>query len=456
MSERKLSVKNKISYGAGCICDNTLYTLSGTYLMLYLTTVAGVEPAAAGAISAVGSVWEAIVGPFFGYSSDNMISRLGKRKPFLLFAAIPVAVVTSLLFTTINAGPAVKAIYYTAMILLYWTFFSMEFVPYMSWGADLAEKPTIIVDWAMNAGRTGQQSWQLVGMFCGTCAGLALLISALTLKKGDRPKDDPEIKRLKAERRAEREAEGRQSLLSKGAAILREYFSILKLRSMRYLLLVSMLYLIANTIFSSDRVFFMTYNLGMSQKTISAMMLLITLSGIAFVPFIERLSRRLDKKNVFMLGIGLAGVLLILMRFVPTVGLKSVIAVSLFYSVANTCYWQLMPSMIYDIAEIDEIVTGESHAGSVISFQALSESVCIAIGLQALGIILSLSGFDETQPSPMEAGGVIMQPESALTWVSHSFTLIPGIFMVLVFLVMLKYPVTQEKLKKLREEKMLK
>ena len=269
-------------------------------------------------------------------------------------------------------------------------------------------------------------------------------------------KDDPEIKRLKAERRAEREAEGRQSLLSKGAAILREYFSILKLRSMRYLLLVSMLYLIANTIFSSDRVFFMTYNLGMSQKTISAIMLLITLSGIAFVPFIERLSRRLDKKNVFMLGIGLAGVLLILMRFVPTVGLKSVIAVSLFYSVANTCYWQLMPSMIYDIAEIDEIVTGESHAGSVISFQALSESVCIAIGLQALGIILSLSGFDETQPSPMEAGGVIMQPESALTWVSHSFTLIPGIFMVLVFLVMLKYPVTQEKLKKLREEKMLK
>ena len=481
MSERKLSVKNKISYGAGCICDNTLYTLSGTYLMLYLTTVAGVEPAAAGAISAVGSVWEAIVGPFFGYSSDNMISRLGKRKPFMLFAAIPVAVVTSLLFTTINAGPAVKAIYYTAMILLYWTFFSMEFVPYMSWGADLAENyydrtslrsyayvfgqagmligmvlPTIIVDWAMNAGRTGQQSWQLVGMFCGTCAGLALLISALTLKKGDRPKNDPEIKRLKAERRAEREAEGRQSLLSKGAAILREYFSILKLRSMRYLLLVSMLYLIANTIFSSDRVFFMTYNLGMSQKTISAIMLLITLSGIAFVPFIERLSGRFDKKNVFMLGIGLAGGLLILMRFVPSVGLKSVIAVSLFYSVANTCYWQLMPSMIYDIAEIDEIVTGESHAGSVISFQALSESVCIAIGLQALGIILSLSGFDETRPSPMEAGGVIMQPESALTWVSHSFTLIPGIFMVLVFLVMLKYPVTQEKLKKLREEKMLK
>ena len=472
-----LSIKNKISYGIGCICDNTLYTLSGTYLLLYLTTVAGVEPAIAGAISAIGSVWEAIVGPFFGYNSDNMISHLGKRKPFMMFAAIPVAVVTSLLFTTVSAGPAVKAIYYIAMILLYWTFFSMEFVPYMSWGADLAEDyhdrtslrsyafvfgqagmligmvlPTIIVDWAMNLGKTSQQSWQLVGIFCGTCAGISLLISTLTLKKGDRPKDDPEIRRLKAEKRAL----PRESLIRKAVSILKEYFSILKLRSMRYLLMVSMLYLIANTIFSSDRVFFMTYDLGMSQKAISAIMLLITLSGIAFVPFIERLSRRFDKKNVFMLGIGLAGVFLILMRFIADAGLKTVIAVSLFYSVANTCYWQLMPSMIYDIAEIDEIKTGESHAGSVISFQALSESVCIAIGLQALGIILSLSGFDETLPSPIESGGNVLQPESALTWVSNSFTLIPGIFMVLVFLVMLKYPVTREKLSELRKQKNIK
>ena len=134
-----LSVKNKISYGIGGICDNTLYTLSGTYLLLYLTTVAGVAPTIAGAISAVGSVWEAIIGPFVGFASDNHISRFGKRKPFMMFAAIPIAVVTSMLFTTISAGPVVKAVYYTAMIVLFWTFFSMEFVPYMSWGADLTD-----------------------------------------------------------------------------------------------------------------------------------------------------------------------------------------------------------------------------------------------------------------------------------------------------------------------------
>ena len=473
--ERKssLTVKNKISYGIGGICDNTLYTLSGTYLLLYLTTVAGVAPVTAGAISAIGSVWEAVIGPFIGYASDNTVSRFGRRKPFMMFAAIPIAVITSLLFTSINAGSGVKAVYYTVMIVLFWTFFSMEFVPYMSWGADLSEDyhertvlrsyayvfnqvgmligmvlPTIIVDWAMNLGRSSQQSWQVVGMFCGISAGAALLISTLTLKRGDRPKNDPEIKALKEQKKA---AHG-EPLLKKAASILREYVSILRLKAMRYLLAASMLYLIANTIFSSGRVFFMTYNLGMSQKAISLIMLIITLSGIVFVPFIAGLSKHFDKKNTFMFGIGAAGVLMMIMRAVSIRGLAGVIIVSLLYSVANTCYWQLMPSMIYDIAEIEERESGVSHAGSVISFQALSESVCIAIGLQALGIILDLSGFDESLPSPLLAAGdpALLQPQTALTWVSHSFTLIPGIFMVLVLLVMVKYPVTGEFIRKLR------
>ena len=477
---KKLSVKTKIGYGIGCVCDNTLYTLSGTYLLLYLTTVAGVQPALAGTISAVGSVWEALVGPIMGSISDNTVSRFGKRKPFMMFAAIPVAVITSLLFTAINAGPVVKGVYYTVAIILFWTSFSMEFVPYMSWGADLTDDyhertslraysyvfgqvgmligmvlPTIIVDWAMNIGKTTQQSWQLVGMFCGISAGAALLISALSVKNTDMAKDDPELIRMRAEKKAESEKYHGVHPLKRAIMILKEFASILKLKPMRYLLAASMLYLIANTLFSSDRVFFMTYNMGMSQKEISFIMLVITFSGIIFVPFISALSRRTDKKTVFMAGIGLAGVMMMAMRAVRIDGLGGIVAVSLMYSVANTCYWQLMPSMIYDIAEIEEMESGESHAGAVISFQALSESVCIAIGLQILGIILELSGFDESLPSPLLAGGneALLQPESALTWVSNSFTLLPGIFMVLVGVVMLGYPVTEKSLEALRLKK---
>jgi GPH family glycoside/pentoside/hexuronide:cation symporter len=155
-----------------------------------------------------------------------------------------------------------------------------------------------------------------------------------------------------------------------------------------------------------------------------------------------------------MAGIGSAGILMMIMRLVSIRGIGGIIAVSLFYSLANTCYWQLMPSMIYDIAEVEEAQSGESHAGAVISFQALSESVCIAIGLQILGVILDLSGFDESLPSPLTTGGdaSLLQPESALTWVSNSFTLLPGIFMVLVFVVMIGYPITEKSIEELRKK----
>ncbi|MBQ1630450.1 MAG: MFS transporter, partial [Firmicutes bacterium] len=63
MRREDLTLRNKICYGIGGICDNTLYTLTGTYLLLFLTTVAGVSPAVAGTISAAGSLWEAFAGP---------------------------------------------------------------------------------------------------------------------------------------------------------------------------------------------------------------------------------------------------------------------------------------------------------------------------------------------------------------------------------------------------------
>ncbi len=455
MSRKKLSFRNKICYGIGGICDNTLYTLSGTYLLLFLTTVAGVSPAVAGTISAVGSLWEAFAGPYIGYRSDNTKSRFGKRRPFMMAASVPIAVMTSLLFMTINAGPAVKTVYYLAVIVLFWTFFSMDFVPYVSLGADLTDDyhertvlrsyayvfnqvgmlmgmvlPTLIVSRVMKTGADAQKGWLAVGIFCGLIAGASALISALTVRTGDGAKNMPE------------EAPG-----PKGRAageILKEYASLLKLKPMRYIVVASVLYLVANTFFSSDRVFFMTYNAGMGQDKVSLVMLVITLSGIAFVPVIERMAGMTDKTLAFRYGIGISGALMMVLRLFDVTSLAGIILVSLLYSLANTCYWQLMPSMIYDITEVVEAETGESRTGAVISFQALSESLSIAVGLQGLGLILGLAGFDESI-------AFSLQPVSALNWISNCFTLIPGLFMALVFIVMLKYPINKRTMDDIRK-----
>lgn len=446
-----LNFKTKISYGIGGICDNALYTLTGTYLLIYLTTVVGLNPTLAGFISAIGSVWEAIVAPVIGFKSDSTISRYGKRKPFLLVSSIPLAIVTSLLFTTIHAGVIVKGIYYSVMIILFWTFFSSEFIPYLSWGADLTEDynertvlrsysyvfnqigmligmvlPSIIIDYVMNLGKSTEVSWSVVGIFVGVCSALSLIICGLSIKKTD-VKDFVK--------------EGKEKFVSlkEFKGMFKEYGKILTLKPLIPLILASMFYLIANTIFSSSRVFFMTYNLGSSEKFISLVMFIITVSGVLFVPIISFLSKKIDKRIVFMFGIGISGIVLVLFRFIN----PNVIITCLIYSVANTCYWQLMPSMMYDVCMVQELKEHESHSGAVISVQALSESLSIALGIQALGIILDKSGFDENS---------LIQTENALKEVSNTFTLIPGIFMALVIIFMCFYPINKENFKKISGE----
>ena len=209
----KLPFKTKLFYGIGGTCDNAMYMLAGTYLLLFLTTVAGVSPAVAGAICACGSVWEALCAPIVGFESNHAITRYGRRKPFLLGAAIPVAVVTTLLFTAIGCASGSQRL---STILSWscstWTCFSSFFVPYMAWGSDLTDDsynertvlrsysyifdqvrmcigmvlPSIVVDFHVSHGKSVSMSWTLVGLMVGLCGATALVICAWSIENDDK------------------------------------------------------------------------------------------------------------------------------------------------------------------------------------------------------------------------------------------------------------------------------
>lgn len=108
----KLGFRTKLLYGIGGVADNAMYTIEGTFMMFFLTSVAGLRPGISGLILAAGSIWEVMCGPVAGYLSDNTLSRYGKRKPYLLFASLPVTLTMCLLFTSLELSYAVKVIYF--------------------------------------------------------------------------------------------------------------------------------------------------------------------------------------------------------------------------------------------------------------------------------------------------------------------------------------------------------
>ena len=75
-----------------------MYLLVNMYLMKYATDVLLIAPAAMGLIFGFSRLWDGVTDPLVGYVSDRTRSRLGRRRPWILFSAIPVALVFSCKF----------------------------------------------------------------------------------------------------------------------------------------------------------------------------------------------------------------------------------------------------------------------------------------------------------------------------------------------------------------------
>lgn len=443
----KLKFHTKLSYGIGGIADNAMFTLIETFLLFFLTTVAGIKPAAAGTILACGCICDAFCGPISGYLSDHIETRFGKRKPFLLAASVPAIIVTSLLFTSVEMNYGLKVVYYALMTILFWASFATFFVPYMTWGSDLTEDynertilrsyayvfnqigkglgmvmPPVLVAALMKLGATLDQGWSAVGITVGAVSGISLLICALTIRITDVPnfKKDP----------------NREKILTFSVikTLFADYLRILKLRPILYIISASLIYLIANTVFMSDMVYYFTYNLSLSAGQISLITLLMTVAGIALTPFVAALSGKTDKKLTFAWGMTFSGLILVAARFIGVDSFAAACIMCALFAVGNTCYWQLIPSMIYDVCEAQELASGEKRSGEVISLQALAESLAAAAGVQILGIILEQAGFSDT---------AAVQTETALSWVSSSFSLLPGLGMLSVALIVSRYPINK-------------
>ncbi len=122
MSE-KLSLREKIGYGVGDMASNFYMGFFGLFLLYYYTDVYGISPAAAATMLLVTKVIDAISDPAMGIIADRTNSRWGKYRPYLLFVAIPYALLGYLLFS----GPelsdlgklAFAYISYTLVMLAY-------------------------------------------------------------------------------------------------------------------------------------------------------------------------------------------------------------------------------------------------------------------------------------------------------------------------------------------------
>ena len=118
-----LSFREKVGYGLGDMASNFYMGFFGLFLLYYYTDVFGISPAAAATMLLVTKIVDAVSDPAMGLIADRTDSRWGKYRPYLLFVAIPYAILGYLLFLGPELSDIGKLIYayvtYTLVMLAY-------------------------------------------------------------------------------------------------------------------------------------------------------------------------------------------------------------------------------------------------------------------------------------------------------------------------------------------------
>lgn len=93
MEEKKyLKWYNKVGYGTGDLAGNVVYAFLSSFVMLYLTNTVGLNPGVVGTLIMVSKLFDGVSDMFFGTLIDKTKSRLGKARPWMLYAYIGCAV----------------------------------------------------------------------------------------------------------------------------------------------------------------------------------------------------------------------------------------------------------------------------------------------------------------------------------------------------------------------------
>ena len=113
-AEKKyLKWHQKVAYGAGDLASNTSYGLVSSFVLLYLSDTMGLNTGIIGTLMLLSKVLDGISDVIFGNLIDRTKSKLGKARPWMLYAQIGVSLCLIFLFS-IPGGLSTTCLLYTS------------------------------------------------------------------------------------------------------------------------------------------------------------------------------------------------------------------------------------------------------------------------------------------------------------------------------------------------------
>ena len=445
MSE-KVSAKTKLLYGVASSGLEMLTSIVQFYLLFFYTEVARIDPALVGTALMAGKLsWDAINDPLIGHWSDRTRSRWGRRRPYMLFGALPLALVTFLLFS-IPAGLKGTAAFLVVLFsyLLFDSFHSLVRVPYCSMTPELsfdydertslttvrevftvigyiigAAATTAVVDYFMKSRGLGLgRAYSAMGAVFGLFAAVTVLVSAFGVR------------------------ERADALLKPSASTpLTSMLGAFRNKPFMRLIAAGFLTSFGFTLLTSLMPYFLSYQIDMAAQMPIVMFAMLATIGIFLFPM-KLVSDRIGKGRAYALGLlvacaACAGTFLLGPASRTWIYAVAVVA-GMGFSAQWVCPWSMLP----DVVEYDQARTGERNEGVYYGMWEFMGKFTNALGIAVSGWALSLFGY-----VPGAA-----QSARALLGIRLFFGPLPSLAILLALPLLFFYPISRASHARMVEE----
>lgn len=438
----ELSFGEKLTYGLGDIAHSAgPGTILPFWYLFFLTDVAHLKPGLAGLTILIGGVWDALNDPIVGLLSDRTRTRWGRRRPYLLFGAIPYGATFAVMWLVPPLGDQIlKCIYYAVIYILFDTAMTAVSCPYYALTPELTldhDERTSLTSYRMfisivaglaaalgfalvlDAAPDEQAAFRTMGLVSGALFAVTILVSFL----------------------GTRERHGFQVL--KPPSPLESLRFVVQNRDWWYTLGMRMLSWIPVDIASAVFAYYLIYWIQMQPMEASLVQAALLASAALSLPLVLWMARRWEKKTAFIIATASWAVVMLGLLIVPEGAKQFVYPIAVLVGPGVAAAHALPTAMSADTLDVDELNSGQRQEGVYAGFEVFIRKLSTKLVLAAIGPVLAWSGYVE---------GAATQTSTTLTSIRLIIALVPAAILLGAIAVAWRYPLTRDRHREIQRE----
>ncbi len=436
----RLPLREKVSYGIGDFGFNLYWANISAFLLIFYTDVMGLAAGAVGTMMLVTKLVDAVADPFMGAIADRTRTRWGRFRPYLLFAAVPLAITGVLTWTVPDLEGGGRLLWAYATFTLMMFVYTVLSMPYSALSgvmtADSQQRTTLIsfrfiaafagttlVNWLTLdlvrwLGRGDEQlGWQLTMVLYGVVAVATFV--AVFANTRERIEPPPQQR----------------------STMRQDVLDLLSNKPWLVLFVLALVIMVTIVMRSGSLVYYLKYYVSRPELTglfLGSYSVALAI-GAALTPLLTRL---LDKRRLMMGLMAGVGVISCAMYFVPREQIWVMFALNTLVGLLLGPKSPLAFSMYADCADYTEWKTGRRATAMTFAAATFSQKMGGAVASAAIAWMLAAMGYvaNQAQSDASRLGIVLL------------LTVIPGVVALVAVWVMKAYPLNDAALARVQAE----